>query len=496
MSSGRWRTVDHEDSGVSATKTDTQRLLDAASGEPASHQGPHRHSRRLLSGVFKPLRDDEDKPRSPYADPASLNRFFSYTSQVLFRSWLNVLLVFVPLGLTMSLAPIPEHLKPTIIFVTNAISIVPLTAILSQCTESIASRMGNTWASLLNITFGNTVELIIFVTAIAKNEIRIVQASLLGSILANLLLALGLSFLVGGLRFREQVHVHLDYRLDFADFCSDVQLYNNTNERLSALSRCYQPHIAYHNEADTMVIELSRGTSIVLLFVYVLYLVFQLKSHVYMYEGIPNPQGDTSTWESESAARSDSYDSADDDNNEPHVETLQAAPASYAAAISLLLASTALIAVSAQLVVDAIPEMTADVNISKAFVGLIVLPLIGNAAEYMTAAHAAHANKMDLAMGIALGSSIQITLFVTPFVVLLGWAMDRSMSLHFDIFETISLFVTVFVVNFLVLDGRSNYLEGSLLIAAYVIIALAAFFYPAEVAQSVLGGNAAGVDIL
>lgn len=144
---------------------------------------------------------------------------------------------------------------------------------------------------------------------------------------------------------------------------------------------------------------------------------------------------------------------------------------SRTAAVVMLILSTALVAVCAEFLVDAIPEMIESSNVSEAFIGLIILPIVGNAAEHVTAVSVATKNKMDLSIGVSVGSSIQIAIFVTPLVVILGWCMDRDMSLYFTLFETISLFVTAFVVNFLVLDGRSNYLEGSLLIAAYVIIA-------------------------
>ena len=173
---------------------------------------------------------------------------------------------------------------------------------------------------------------------------------------------------------------------------------------------------------------------------------------------------------------------AEDEQGEPVM--------SRTAAVVLLLGSTALVAICAEFMVDAIPAMISNSSVSEAFIGLIILPIVGNAAEHVTAVTVAAKNKMDLAIGIAVGSSIQIALFVTPIVVLLGWILNTEMSLYFNIFETVSLFVTVFVVNFLVLDGRSNYLEGSLLIAAYVIIAVASFFYPATASQSNIGGGA------
>jgi Ca2+:H+ antiporter len=178
-------------------------------------------------------------------------------------------------------------------------------------------------------------------------------------------------------------------------------------------------------------------------------------------------------------AAKDAGDESDSDDEE------RAPQMSRTAAVVMLLVSTGLVALCAEFLVDAIPEMTSQSSVSQAFIGLIILPIVGNAAEHVTAVTVAMKNKMDLAIGVAVGSSIQIgvfdaslsslliflALFVTPLVVILGWCASRQMSLYFTIFETISLFVTAFVVNFLVLDGKSNYLEGSLLIASYIIIA-------------------------
>lgn len=169
---------------------------------------------------------------------------------------------------------------------------------------------------------------------------------------------------------------------------------------------------------------------------------------------------------------------------------------SRTSAILLLLISTGLVAVCAEFLVDSINYLVDHTSVSEAFVGLIILPIVGNAAEHVTAVTVASKNKMDLAIGVAVGSSIQIALFVTPVIVLLGWILVKDMSLYFTLFETVSLFVSAFIVNFLVLDGRSNYLEGALLIAAYVIIALAAFFYPDSSQQSTLGGAENAVKML
>ncbi|GKT64441.1 calcium proton exchanger [Colletotrichum tofieldiae] len=160
---------------------------------------------------------------------------------------------------------------------------------------------------------------------------------------------------------------------------------------------------------------------------------------------------------------------------------------SRTAAILLLLFSTGLVAVCAEFLVGSINEVVETSPLGEIFIGLIILPIVGNAAEHVTAVTVAMKNKMDLAIGVAVGSSIQIALFITPIVVIIGWALDRDMSLYFTLFETVCLFVSTFIVNFLVLDGRSNYLEGALLCATYIIIALVAFFYPNSNEASSMG---------
>ncbi|KAF2843448.1 calcium/proton exchanger [Patellaria atrata CBS 101060] len=422
-----------------------------------------------IDGASSPPVEHEKQEEAPTYRTrlsAGSTRFWRHTVNALCYSWVNVLLIFVPIGIAAEVA----HLNPTIIFAVNAVAIVPLAGLLSHATENVASRLGDTLGALLNVSFGNAVELIILYVLIAlvKDEIRIVQASLLGSILANLLLILGMAFLLGGLRYREQV-------------------YNSTVTQMSAcllslsvmsllLPTAFHASFAEEDEANRDTLKISRGTSVVLLLIYVLYLLFQLKSHAYMYESTPQQIIDE-----ESHPGGEHGAAIEDDEH--------ASVMSRTAAVVLLLVSTGLVAVCAEFLVSAIPEMVANSKVSQAFIGLIILPIVGNAAEHVTAVTVAAKNKMDLAIGVAVGSSIQIAIFVTPLVVVLGWCMDKPMSLYFNLFETVSLFVTAFVVNFLVLDGRSNYLEGALLIAAYVIIGVAAFFYPDNNAQSDIGGS-------
>ncbi|KAK5992695.1 Vacuolar calcium ion transporter [Cladobotryum mycophilum] len=632
------------------------------------------------------------------------------------HSWMNVLLVFVPLGIIVAQI---NSISGGVVFAINCIAIIPLAGLLSFATESVAIEMGDALGALLNVTFGNAVELIIFIIALVKNQIRIVQASLLGSILANLLLILGMCFFFGGLRYREQV-------------------YNSTVTQMSAcllslsvislvLPTAFHASFSDSHRADNESLKISRGTSVILLLVYIIYLLFQLKSHAYMYESTPqhivdaeSAPGPAAAWLDHSSSDSSSSESSDSDDSRssrdtmkrrmkkvlragrrrrssgnstelnrsgsftttnttpleevasespsrpvvPRIFTTEAhdeaddeerprqgrrhsirsfrkkhkkhrhrhrhrreatgdgqpsssteprnvprtvgegeprrvdfaipnpptgespnesgtngsngatkrpfptlrtmsvrhftptvfvqkpqadtippvsagpvprvrlgirrtnslpdrlpqfplrAPgamlpaqiplnalnrASRAAAgdahdedehltqwasVILLLVTTGLVAACAEFLISSIEEVTSTSSLGEAFIGLILLPIVGNAAEHVTALTVAMKNKMDLAIGVAVGSSIQIAIFVTPLVVILGWIMDKDMTLYFTLFETVCLFVSAFIVNFLVLDGRSNYLEGALLCAVYCIIGVVAFFYPSEAEAS------------
>lgn len=243
-------------------------------------------------------------------------RFFRVIWNVLTSSWINVLLVFVPVGIASHFTGMSQ----SIIFAMNAIAIVPLAGLLSHATESVSKRLGDTVGALMNVTFGNAVELIIFIIALVKNEIRIVQASLLGSILSNLLLILGMCFVLGGLRFREQI-------------------YNSTVTQMSAcllslsvisllLPTAFHASFSSNDQADTQVLKVSRGTSVILLLVYVLYLVFQLKSHAYMYESTPqhvidreSVPGPAAHYFESSSSSSESDSSSSDSDSSGHSVT-------------------------------------------------------------------------------------------------------------------------------------------------------------------------------
>jgi Ca2+:H+ antiporter len=209
-----------------------------------------------------------------------------------------------------------------------------------------------------------------------------------------------------------------------------------------------------NSNADTAknILILSRGTAIIMLILYCLYLVFQLKTHAKLFDA-------------------EAGESDEDESGQILGPT--------AATICLILV-TILVAVCAEYLVDSIDAIVASSGISKTFIGLILLPIVGNAAEHVTAVVVAYKDKMDLAVGVAIGSSLQIALFVTPFLVVLGWIIGQPMTLNFEGFETVVFFLSVLVVNYLIQDGKSNYLEGCMCLGTYIIIAIAFFVYPED----------------
>jgi Ca2+:H+ antiporter len=192
------------------------------------------------------------------------------------------------------------------------------------------------------------------------------------------------------------------------------------------------------SDTNDNILLLSHGTAIILLILYLLYLFFQLKTHANMFDEEIQEESGTEAGEGE----------------EPILKPI---PAGIA-----LLVITVIVAVCAEYLVDSIDSIVETAHISKTFIGLVLLPIVGNAAEHVTAVIVAYKDKMDLAINVAIGSSMQIALFVTPFMVILGWIMNVPMTLHFQLFETVVFFVSVLVVNYLIQDGKSNYLEGAM----------------------------------
>ncbi|KAF9986618.1 hypothetical protein BGZ75_001608 [Mortierella antarctica] len=367
--------------------------------------------------------------------PAEKLTILQCLKTVLFATKINLLLVFIPIGIVAHAL----HWPDVAVFILNFIAIVPLAKLLGYATEEIALRLGENLGALLNASFGNAVELILAIFALKEDKIDVVQASVLGSVLSNLLLVLGFCFVCGGFKYSSQTF---------------NQTAAQTSASLLSLS-CLSLLIpaAFHATATEVdqtanIQHLSYGTSIVLLIVYILYLVFQLKTHTHLYA------------------------TGAEEQEEPVLPLWLG--------IALLVAVTVVVAICAEFLVGSIEGLSTAWNLSPTFIGLILLPIVGNAAEHVTAVSVAMKNKMDLAIGVAIGSSMQIALFVTPLMVIIGWISGHHMTLFFNTFETCVLFVSVLIVNYLIQDGESNWLEGVMLLSTYVIIAIAIYFYPAS----------------
>ncbi|KAF4768094.1 hypothetical protein N7455_000335 [Penicillium solitum] len=389
------------------------------------------------------------------------------TWKTIVRDYVNVLLIFVPLGIISGAL----EWDPTTVFILNFFAIVPLASLLSFATEELAATLGQALGGLMNATFGNAVELIVSIIALRQNQIRVVQASMLGSILSNILLVLGCCFFVGGLRYREQ-----SFNTTVASTMSSLMAVASASLIIPAtLYAAISNHSVAKPDgtgeipdpdraAQDNILILSHGTSIILLIIYVMYLYFQLGSHSDLFE-------ETNGSDTENVA------GTEDEEEEEEERILSP----WAAAVVLVVV-TILVSICADYLVDAIDPLVKTTGMSKTFIGLVLIPIVGNAAEHVTAVVVAYKDKMDLAIGVAIGSSLQIALFVTPFLVILGWIMGIEMTLHFQTFETVAFFISGLVVTLLIQDGKSNYLEGGMCLGLYIILALAFYVYPDNIA--------------
>ncbi|KAF5358107.1 hypothetical protein D9756_001376 [Leucocoprinus leucothites] len=371
-----------------------------------------------------------------------------------FGTYLNVLLVFVPLSF------ISHNLNwdAALRFSFSFLAIVPLAKLLGDCTEQMSFSLGQTLAGLLNASFGNAVEIIVGVAALLQDEMEIVQTSMLGSVLSNILLVLGCSFIAGGLVRKES-----NFQVTAAQASSSLMTLSCITLVLPAAYNSAQGN--EKNEHGLAII--SRGTSVILLVVYIIYLVFQLKTHASLYDGTNNNPSDPESGPANnpSSREADGQAALNEPKEEPTMNLLSATLG--------LLVVTVITSFCADYLVASIEETAERYHIPKKFIGLILLPIVANAAEHVTAVWMAMKNKMEITIGVCVGSSIQIATFVIPLLVIIGWASGHNLTLYFANFETVVFFVAVILTNTLIQDGKSNYMEGVLLISLYLVIALA-----------------------
>src|SRR5262245_12538598 len=346
------------------------------------------------------------------------------------------LLPLVPAAVILELA----HAPPAWVFAGSAAAILPLAAVMGEATEHLAGRMGSGIGGLLNATFGNAAELIIALIALRAGLYDVVKASITGSIIGNILLVLGLSILAGGIKHQRQT-----FNRTSAGIGATLLV-------LSAIGLVV-PAIFHHIVRGTEAARehrMSLEIAIVLFAIYIASLLFSLKTHRHLYTG-------------------------------EHVAQ-EHGPGGGAWTIRkstiMLALATVGIAVMSEALVGAVSETAKTFGFTEVFVGVILVAIVGNAAEHSTAILVAMKNQMDLAVNIAIGSSIQVALFVAPILVFSSYLFGHPMDLVFSIFEVLAVTIAAGVATLVAMDGESNWMEGVQLLGVYVILALAFYFLP------------------
>jgi len=355
-----------------------------------------------------------------------------------FSSWRGWLLVFVPAAIVLELL----HVGGLPLFLVSAAAIVPLAALLGEATEELSFYMGPSLGGLLNATFGNAGELIIAFFALRAGHVEIVEASITGSIIGNVLLVFGLSAFLGGLKRERQ---------QFNRTIAGV----NTSMLLLAVAALVMPAVFSYVVFGTLaepgshpqVETLSEWTAVVLILIYGAHLVFSLITHK-------------------------SLIAAAEHHEPPRLSRRNA--------LVLLFIAAGLVGWLSEIFVGAIEAATRSLGMSELFVGVIVVAMIGNAAEHAGAIMMARRDQMDLAVAISIGSSVQIALLVAPLLVLASYFMPRHMTLVFNPFEIAAVVLSVMIVDTICLDGETNWFEGLQMVALYAILGIAFFFVPAK----------------
>ncbi len=341
-------------------------------------------------------------------------------------------LIFVPLSIALELF----HAPSLYILFASSLSIIPLAWLMGRATEELSETMGAGAGGLLNASLGNAAELIIAITAMREGLFDVVKASITGSIIGNILLVLGCSFLLGGLKFKKQ-----SFNKTAAGTGSTLLLLSAIGLLIPALFHYIATGVSKNAEQD-----LSLEISFILFGTYLLHLLFSLKTHKHI------------------------YNTNREDLEKVHKRRIKP--------LLSLIISTVLTVLMSEILVGSLRPAIKSMGMTEVFAGVILIAVIGNAAEHSTAVMAAIKNKMDITLSIAVGSSLQIALFVAPLLVFLGSFMKRPIDLIFTPMEVAAVTLSVLVVGSVSSDGQSNWMEGVMLISTYMMLAIAFYFMP------------------
>jgi Ca2+:H+ antiporter len=358
----------------------------------------------------------------------------------LLKPSLNWLLVFVPIAVVLRIWP--QLGNETALFICSCFAIVPLAGWMGRATEELAEHLGHGVGGLLNATFGNAAELIIALMALSKGLTGVVKASITGSIIGNVLLVMGVSILAGGMKFREQ------------RFNKTAARTSTTTLTLAAVALAIPTvfHVtAAGGWSQATEHKLSLAIAVVLFGTYACLLGFELVTHKQLYVGDPQDDGEGRK---------------------------EARRWSVSKSLLVLIVATSLVALMSEFLVGAVEAARATLGLTEVFVGVIVIAVIGNAAEHSTAVIMAMKNKMGLSLGIAVGSSLQIALFVAPVLVFFSYLFGRPMDLEFTLPEVVAVIVAVHLIFQINGDGETNWLEGVQLLSVYLILGILFFYLP------------------
>ncbi|MBI5223892.1 calcium/proton exchanger [Candidatus Micrarchaeota archaeon] len=345
---------------------------------------------------------------------------------------MDLLLIFVPVSLALSYLKLADS---SILFIVSLLGILPLASKMGEATEELAKIYGGQIGGLLNATFGNAAELIIALIAISRGLEELVKASLSGSIIGNLLFVLGMSMLAGGMKYKEQ------------KFSPNLAGLNSTMLLIAFLSIMIPSMFHFvpvqHRGNDEQT--LSMIVSILLIILYLMSMIFSLKTHQHLFKKSEEEKEEKAHW-------------------------------SRNFAILVLIASTVLLALVSEVFVGQIESIAHEFGLTELFIGAVIVAVVGNAAEHMGAIFFALKNDIELSINVTAGSSLQIAMFVAPVCVLAASIIQKPMDLVFTPFEIIAVFASVLIVNEISSDGRCNWFEGAQLIVMYLIIAALFFF--------------------
>ena len=346
---------------------------------------------------------------------------------------LSTIMLFLALCIPVAILLELSHANPIIIFIVAAVGVVPLAGMIGQSTESLAEKVGQRLGGLLNATLGNAAELIISLVALRAGLVSLVLASITGSILGNLLLVLGLSLLVGGIKNGKQTFNRSNAGIDA------------TLLILSVITLGIPSLFNWEIEPNFVAAEgLSIGASLAMLVMYGLLILYSFTTQE-QDDPVVREAHSTFGWSTRHA-------------------------------LIILTIAVLLIVFLSEILVGAVEYVTEALHLSEFFIGIILIPLIGNAAEHLVAVQVAIKDKMDLSLSIAIGSSLQIALFVAPLLVFLSLLLGNPMKLEFNQFELAAMAAAAFIAAFVSLDGESIWLEGAMLLTVYVVLAVAFFF--------------------